>query len=307
MTDRRAARVAWGLSAGLHGLAVAGLWALVSSPPPAEPPGVLAFGLVAPDSEPPPVIDRHPPSPPTPPADPQPVAVQVPAGRPPVVVPVPAALPPTMAAFVRDRADRPAVEDVQDVTDVRQVAATEPAVQTPLDATRVADSLRESASPTRGASRPPERSLHGPLPAGRVVVYVVDCSGTMGLGGKLHRARAALLATLAAQPAGVRVLVVTYSGRAEPLTPGGPTESTSAVRERIADALAKLEPAGESRHAEGVRVAAKFGPDVVVLLTDADDAELAGVRAALAGARKPVAASAARVTADGVEPPRPVR
>ena len=135
------------------------------------------------------------------------------------------------------------------------------------------------------------------------MVYVLDCSGTMGLDGRLARARAALLATLAALPDGARVQVVTYTGRAAPLVPGGLVPLTDRTRAGIAAALAKLDPAGASRHVEGLRTALLLEPDAVLLLTDTGADELAGLAPLVRGARKPAAVSVARVTAAGVLSP----
>lgn len=316
MTERGAARLAWALSVGAHLALFVGLWALANrNPHRPEPLPSITFALLDPDEA---VVESA-----SVPAEPP--------GRPPTLVPMPAAIPPLVADLMRRPADRPAVvapvqDPVEDVvrdivtvgyesapvttTDAIEVHEARPVSDSPPGTTGAASSPRHSALSEGGERRPGPSGaapVHGPLPAGIIIAYVLDCSGTMGLDGMLGRARSALLATLAAQPAGVRVVVVTYSGRAEPLLPGGPTELSDPLRERIARALALLEPAGDSRHAEGLRVALLFRPDHVLLLTDADDGELSEVRPVLAGARKPVSAAWARVTADTVEPPRPLR
>ena len=307
MTDRRsrnATRWAWAASIAVHGLAfAAGAWVVAR---PGEKPAVgpldtnLLVAVNSPGGEPFRFsFVEAPPSPipdPTPPEVGKPVPAPVPAGRPAVRSPrpVPSPLAGPIATLVRDMAGRPATAvPVSDVVTIQQVAATDvvPVTTGPIPTTAPPNAVPAAPSPGAtpfGVGTP----VHGGLPAGRSIVYVLDCSGTMGLNGKLDRARAAVLATLAGQPDGVHVRVVTYSGRATVLD-----------RDQLVASLARLEPGGASRHAEGVRAALKFDPDYVVLFTDADDAELAVVRPLLRGTRKPVAVSVAGVSADGVASP----
>jgi hypothetical protein len=298
MTDRTARRAAWAISGLLHAGAAAAVWALVPPPPPPDREPAFALALVVPpdateprEPEVPPAVEVVAPAP-----QPKPEPPPEPTGRPPVAVRVPPPLSREIRAFVRDRADRPpGVEAVQDVVTVR---ATVPP-KTPGNA--VEPAAHQAPVPGPSAARTPP--LHGEFAAGKTVVYVLDCSGTMGLGGRLGRARDAILATLEAQPAGVRVTVVAYSGTAAAVLPGGPVPVTPETREQFAAALARLDPAGASRHAEGLRVALKFDPDAVLFLTDAGADELADLRPLIRGARRPVAVAVARVTADGIAPP----
>lgn len=149
--------------------------------------------------------------------------------------------------------------------------------------------------------------FHGAMAKGQSVVYVLDCSGSMGAFGKLDVARAALVATLRRQPGDARFQVVAYNSTAKSVLPGGCVAASPANVSAAEAALAGLAAAGRSSHAEGVRAAAALRPDVVVLLTDADDLNAAQFRSALAAAGKPVAVCVARVSADGVAAPRELR
>ena len=104
-------------------------------------------------------------------------------------------------------------------------------------------------------------------------MYVLDCSGSMGAAGKFDQARAALISTLRLQAATVRFQVIVYSGTATPLLTSdasGLPANEANVRAAL-EKLATLEPRGKSDHLGAIRTALAFRPDVIVLLTDADD------------------------------------
>lgn len=330
-------RTAWAISGGLHAAAAGGLWA-VGLPAPAPPP-VAVDGLAVetsrepefavelsfstspprvpakptPPVEPPPV---EPPVEKTPvektPVEPPPVVAES-TGRPPVAVPVPAALPTSVTAFVRAFGDRPVrvEEPVRDVFDIhspppmRDPAVTQVSAITDVPPPTPQPVSTPAATGT-ASGRAGAKSVHAVNFAAKSVVYVVDCSGTMGLAGRFERARAAVLASIAGLPDGVKVQVVGYAGRAAPLTADGLAAGAD-VRTRLAAALAKIEPAGASRHADGLRVALLLHPDAVVILTDADADELRALRPLLAGARPGVGVTVARVADGGVADAVPLK
>lgn len=303
MTSRN---IAWMASIAFHVVAFGVVMIAMPQREPTEPPSEVVLTVEGLEAEhaiemvlTPTDVPRTPPQPPAesePPANPTPAA---PTGRPPVATPVPAILPQSVTALIRHHADRVTLEPVQEVVNVVQVAAVQPMTNAPSPVPAgnpPADSGTASPGPVAVAGGEP---LHGALSTGQTVVYVLDCSGTMGLDGRWSRARSALLATVARQPIGVRVQVVIYNGRAAPLLPLG---SEMGV-EQIAVGLAKLEPAGDSKHSEGMRVAMKLSPTVVVFVTDAAEPELAELRPLLAGLPKSTNVFVARVTANGVAAP----
>ena len=162
-----------------------------------------------------------------------------------------------------------------------------------------------NVTPAAGAT-PAVPAMHGAMKPGQTVVYVLDSSGSMGAEGKFDAARAALAATLRAQPATVRVQVVVYDGTAYPLlaSGGGAPPATEANVRALAAKLAALEPRGKSNHLAAVRAALDLRPDVIVLLTDADDLTAAALAPVLASAARPVPVRVALVTAAGVQPHR---
>ena len=142
-----------------------------------------------------------------------------------------------------------------------------------------------------------------------MVVYVLDCSGSMGAAGKFDMARAALAATLKQQPATVRFQIIVYAGNAALLLVSGNDglfASEANVRAAAAK-LAALSARGKSNHLAAVSTALRFRPDLLLILTDADELTAAMFRPVLAAAAKPVVLWVGHVTADGVQRPRELK
>ncbi|MCZ2344392.1 MAG: hypothetical protein LC104_21740 [Bacteroidales bacterium] len=227
--------------------------------------------------------------------------------------PIPPVIPESWQERVRALAEKPQpVAVVQDVVDLTPVAAVVETVETVkiAEAREAAQSAKPplavpvakpgvvSVRPTppsgRGmASGVTAAPIHGALPPQSAIVYVLDCSGTMGLDGKLDRARDALRATLAAQSSDIVVHIVTYQGQARVLDAG-----------RWQAQLRELEPSGSSQHAAGIRAALKWKPHFIVLFTDAQDEELAELRPLLRGAGRTVSLSVVRVERNRIREPQ---
>jgi hypothetical protein len=157
-----------------------------------------------------------------------------------------------------------------------------------------------------GTSAP---AIHGALKPEQTVVYILDRSGSMGAGGKLDAARAALVATLKQQPATVRFQVIEYAGTARPLlvsdSKGLP--ATDANIRTVTEKLAALEARGTSHHLQAVSAALAFRPDVIFILTDAEDLNAATLKRILTGAQKPISVCVGQVTAEGVQSTRELK
>lgn len=182
--------------------------------------------------------------------------------------------------------------------------------QTPrtLTAEMLAVISRSVTTQPIATAAPAMPAIHGALNSGQSIVYVLDCSGSMGEYGKFALARAALKSTLFGQPEEVRFQVIVYNSIAQPLFPG--TTGVPAIRANIDAAIARIaqhETKGRSNHVEAIRRAAVFRPDVILILTDADDLALTSFRSALAEAGKPIAVCVAKITASAVGPPRQLR
>ncbi len=159
------------------------------------------------------------------------------------------------------------------------------------------------AGSTTIADTPP---LHGAMKPGQSVVYILDCSGSMGEFGKLDMARSALMATLRRQPETLHFQVIPYNSNARLLLPG----AWSTISGNLAlteNRLARLEATGRSNHAEALRVAVTLRPEAIVWLTDADDLSAAKLKPIISGAGKPIPIYMSTVSARAVGTPQELR
>ena len=166
-----------------------------------------------------------------------------------------------------------------------------------------------NVKPAGGTSESAVPAIHGALNPNQTVVYVLDCSGSMGASGKFEAARAALVSTLKLQPTSVRFQVIVYSGTATPLLAGNGTAlpATEANVRAATEKLAKLEARGTSNHPGAVRAALAFGPDVILMLTDVDDLNAKVLKSIAASAPKPILMCVGQVTTEGVQSPRELK
>lgn len=208
----------------------------------------------------------------------------------------PQMLPPEMLAIIRKPTPQPVGGTVTEVPvspGGPKAVATDP-------------NVKPAGGPSANSSA---TAIHGALKPSQTVVYVLDCSGSMGAAGKLDAARAALVATLKQQPATVRFQVIVYSGAATPLltSDGNALPASEANVRAAAEKLATLEARGKSNHLEAVREALAFRPDFVLLLTDANELTAATFKPVLASASRPVAMCVGQVTAGAVQRPRELK
>ena len=144
----------------------------------------------------------------------------------------------------------------------------------------------ESRSDTSRASiiSPGEKaqtSLFGIQAEGTKFVYVLDHSGSMGgdSGGKaLEAAKAELLASLQRLDTVHQFQIIVYNHRPRVFNPTGQpgrlafgTEQNKAEVRRF---LGTVQADGGTDHEEAVMMALRMHPDVIFLLTDADDPKL---------------------------------
>lgn len=293
-------RALWG-SVVMHALAAGGLLALLhfDREPECVAPGIrttadplVRISFADADTG----IELQPPAPPVelaaPSAEPPP-----PFPRGPVAPNVPHALPPQLLALVRKSASAELVGGT-----VTEVPVAPGPAQPPADA-NVKPAAASSGAPGARAAPP----IHGALRPNQTVVYVLDCSGSMGAHGMFDAARAQLVATLSAQPAGARFQVIAYAARPTPLlaSAGSAVPFTSENARAAAQKLGALEPRGKSDHFAAVAAAVAFRPDVILVLTDAHNLTEAALKPLLAGTSATVFVGT--VTPDGVQPPRAVK
>ena len=226
------------------------------------------------------------------PSAPKPMALVAPTGQRPFEPTRPNPISPELSNLVRELASRPPPRDeVQDVTPIdfrTPVVEPKPASVNPA----------EVAKPGFGQGRP----LHGQLPAGKSVVYILDRSTSMGLTREtFDSARAAVLASVQTLPAESRYQVLAYNGRATLLLPGRALlKKSTGPDAALVAALEELKPEGDSQHEVALRAALALGADYLVFITDADEDGLAALKPILKGHAKPVAVSIVRVSAGKV-------
>jgi hypothetical protein len=143
------------------------------------------------------------------------------------------------------------------------------------------------APPNPAVSEPPllvgtATEFFGVPAVGKSVVFVLDRSASMGLDGRLDRARRELAASLRRLPPSARFQVIAYNRVAEPLRlPGmyGLLPATPDAIEAAVATLNRLTAEGSTDHRKAVQDALALGPDVVYFLTDEDDLEARDVQA----------------------------
>ena len=124
-------------------------------------------------------------------------------------------------------------------------------------------------------------SVFAAAPAARSVVYVLDRSGSMGQQNAYRRACAEILANVGALPPATTFQVVPYNSRAQPLCVNaslGLLPINPDTVQQTETLLSELPPTGWTDHLCGLRCALLLGPDVLYLVTDADDLRAEDVR-----------------------------
>jgi hypothetical protein len=136
------------------------------------------------------------------------------------------------------------------------------------------------ANPTGngGASGSSARESRLPVSTtAKSVVFVLDRSASMGIDDRLTAARKEILAALSRMPAGTKFQVVVYNRTCETVTLGGQRELaalSSQTLKDMDDSLKELTPEGGNDHLPAMRSALYLQPEVICLLTDADDLTL---------------------------------
>jgi hypothetical protein len=111
-------------------------------------------------------------------------------------------------------------------------------------------------------------------PTAKSVVFVLDHSVSMGIRRKLDFARRELIASLRRLPPSVRFQVIDYNDFPETLIVDGQHDLLPAEPAIVAKAISLLqtiEAAGKTNHLAALHRGIGLHPDVLYLLTDADD------------------------------------
>ena len=140
-------------------------------------------------------------------------------------------------------------------------------------------------APAGGSGHPGNGGGGSRLPVSakaKSVVFVLDRSASMGIDDRLAVARREILASLSQLAPGTRFQVVVYNRGFETLTLAGCRELVALSPQtltELAAALTDLTPEGGNDHLPALQQAMWMQPEVVCLLTDADDLTTEMVRA----------------------------
>ena len=119
---------------------------------------------------------------------------------------------------------------------------------------------------------PPWRqaSFFGLRARGQTFVYVVDCSGSMDEDGRLHRAKAELMRSVAKMAYPQRFQVIFYNDRPMPM-PGDAAVSADLFHKDQLDRWLSVIPAqGETDPRAAMQLAFALKPDAIFLLSDGE-------------------------------------
>jgi hypothetical protein len=116
--------------------------------------------------------------------------------------------------------------------------------------------------------------------AARSVVYLLDHSTSMGLDGALAVGRREVLASLKSLRPGTFFQVIPYNRQAAPLVLGGRAGLVPldpACIQQAEQILLSLAPSGSTDHVRALQCGLRLLPDILFLVTDADDMTLQDV------------------------------
>ena len=141
-----------------------------------------------------------------------------------------------------------------------------------------------------GSQAGPRGSTPGPRAGGllsvpgtaRRIVYLIDRSISMGPGGALDRARREVLSSLHDLPEGARFQIIAYNLVPQPLMVGGElVPAGPAAIEEAERRLTALGASGGTSHVRALKRALLLqpAPDLIFLVTDADEMTAADIRA----------------------------
>jgi hypothetical protein len=202
-----------------------------------------------------------------------------------IVVPVTRGPPPTIPVFVPP----PPPTTVRQVghQETRPIEASPPVTGAPGATGPVTTDSAAPAAVNNVPDPPPlpagtATAFFGVPAIGKSAVYVLDRSASMGLEGRLERARGELAASLRRLPPSARFQVIAYNKSAEPTRirgMDGLLPATPDAIQGVIEAVNRLPAEGGSEHLNALTKALALRPDVIYFLTDEDDLALRDVQA----------------------------
>jgi Mg-chelatase subunit ChlD len=150
------------------------------------------------------------------------------------------------------------------------------AAQQPPTPSSVADLLRP---PGRSASEkidwetvPPwmQTSFFGVRAKGKTFIYVVDCSGSMGIGQRLSNAKTEIRRAVSAMRYPQKFYVIFYNDHALDMPGGIPIDSDARSVTRLSQWFRTVDPDGETDPRDAMTQAIGLRPDAIFLLSDGE-------------------------------------
>jgi hypothetical protein len=168
--------------------------------------------------------------------------------------------------------DWPIVQRTEHVEPISAPVSTESAIA-PTAPTMPLKQVPSAQQP-RSNRTPGRVSFCGVATPAQSVVFVIDCSASMGLHGRLHRALTEVESSLKQMSATTRFQVIAYHRAAEPLRLSSQPGLLRADPETVAAAIAALQQLraeGGADHRRAINAALALRPEVIYFLTDEDD------------------------------------
>jgi Mg-chelatase subunit ChlD len=169
--------------------------------------------------------------------------------------------------------------DLNDLPDLPGMESSEEARRRAVEAQQQGSGLSDLALPAElnGGGKIGQSPVRfgGLVGTGSRFVYVVDRSGSMNSNGLMQAAKAELEASLNSLNEQQQFQVIFYNDTALVFNPtGAPPKMMSATKENIAmvlDFIRQTPASGGTVHMAALEPALHLGPDVIFLLTDADE------------------------------------
>lgn len=161
---------------------------------------------------------------------------------------------------------------------VDQHSPSTPSIAVPEVTPKSTPTVHSTTSPRQGSmpitQMPGAVSFCGVATQASSVVFVIDCSASMGLHGRLQRALHEVENSLRQLPPTTKFQVIAYHRSAEPLRidnkPGLMLAQPNAISSAIS-AMQQLRAEGSADHRRAINSALAMRPDVIYFLTDEDD------------------------------------
>ena len=115
-----------------------------------------------------------------------------------------------------------------------------------------------------------QTSFFGIRAQGKTFLYVVDCSGSMGDGGRLSRAKREIRRSVGDLRFPQRYEVIFYNDRPLPMPGGIPQSADAGSKATLANWMSGIDAEGETDPRGAMNQALSLAPDAIFLLSDGE-------------------------------------